>query len=163
MICKMYVCTPTVWYSGVRYIHTYVLIFFFVDDRKMNRRENCAPHFLRMECSDQSKPVKTTRLFGIEKTRIWFALPCDHESVQLAGNTTARSLSQKQQTKSPREQKTMSVPTKKPGIDIVLGAQWGDEGKGKLVDILSQVRAKLWEILGSFSYNGTFVIQYEHF
>jgi hypothetical protein len=25
------------------------------------------------------------------------------------------------------------------GIDIVLGAQWGDEGKGKLVDILSQV------------------------
>jgi hypothetical protein len=29
---------------------------------------------------------------------------------------------------------------KKQGIDIVLGAQWGDEGKGKLVDILSQVR-----------------------
>ena len=26
------------------------------------------------------------------------------------------------------------------GIDIVLGAQWGDEGKGKLVDCLSQVR-----------------------
>lgn len=26
------------------------------------------------------------------------------------------------------------------GIDIVLGSQWGDEGKGKLVDILSQVR-----------------------
>jgi len=25
------------------------------------------------------------------------------------------------------------------GIDIVLGSQWGDEGKGKLVDILSQV------------------------
>jgi hypothetical protein len=24
-------------------------------------------------------------------------------------------------------------------IDVVLGAQWGDEGKGKLVDILSQV------------------------
>lgn len=30
-------------------------------------------------------------------------------------------------------------PTKKHGIDIVLGAQWGDEGKGKLVDMLSQV------------------------
>ena len=27
----------------------------------------------------------------------------------------------------------------KHGIDIVLGAQWGDEGKGKLVDMLSQV------------------------
>lgn len=25
------------------------------------------------------------------------------------------------------------------GIDVVLGAQWGDEGKGKLVDMLSQV------------------------
>ena len=30
-------------------------------------------------------------------------------------------------------------PPKKHGIDIVLGAQWGDEGKGKLVDMLSQV------------------------
>jgi len=28
--------------------------------------------------------------------------------------------------------------TKQSGIDIVLGGQWGDEGKGKLVDILSQ-------------------------
>ena len=31
------------------------------------------------------------------------------------------------------------IPKKKNGIDIVLGAQWGDEGKGKLVDMLSQV------------------------
>ena len=30
-------------------------------------------------------------------------------------------------------------PARKHGIDIVLGAQWGDEGKGKLVDMLSQV------------------------
>ena len=29
--------------------------------------------------------------------------------------------------------------SKEHGIDIVLGAQWGDEGKGKLVDMLSQV------------------------
>lgn len=29
------------------------------------------------------------------------------------------------------------------GIDVVLGAQWGDEGKGKLVDLLSQVCAYL--------------------
>ena len=29
----------------------------------------------------------------------------------------------------------------KPGIDVVLGSQWGDEGKGKLVDMLSQVRS----------------------
>ena len=30
----------------------------------------------------------------------------------------------------------------KHGIDIVLGAQWGDEGKGKLVDVLSEVRTQ---------------------
>jgi hypothetical protein len=29
---------------------------------------------------------------------------------------------------------------RKQKIDVVLGAQWGDEGKGKLVDMLSQVR-----------------------
>mmetsp|Transcript_23659 Transcript_23659/g.36538 ORF Transcript_23659/g.36538 Transcript_23659/m.36538 type:complete len:523 (-) Transcript_23659:120-1688(-) len=35
---------------------------------------------------------------------------------------------------------TSGVPSNKNGngIDVVLGAQWGDEGKGKLVDMLSQ-------------------------
>lgn len=33
-----------------------------------------------------------------------------------------------------------STMKNKPGIDVVLGSQWGDEGKGKLVDMLSQVR-----------------------
>ena len=29
-------------------------------------------------------------------------------------------------------------PDRRPvGVDVVVGAQWGDEGKGKLVDILS--------------------------
>ena len=37
---------------------------------------------------------------------------------------------------TPRNMTTMA--TKKHGIDVVLGAQWGDEGKGKLVDVLSQ-------------------------
>jgi hypothetical protein len=38
-------------------------------------------------------------------------------------------------------QSAPSLPRERlPGIDIVLGAQWGDEGKGKLVDILSQVK-----------------------
>jgi len=32
---------------------------------------------------------------------------------------------------------TPKAAKKKQGIDIVLGGQWGDEGKGKLVDILS--------------------------
>lgn len=38
-------------------------------------------------------------------------------------------------TGSPQAQNGKS---KESGIDIVLGAQWGDEGKGKLVDLLSQ-------------------------
>ena len=33
----------------------------------------------------------------------------------------------------------ITAAAKKNGIDVVLGGQWGDEGKGKLVDILSQV------------------------
>ena len=39
--------------------------------------------------------------------------------------------------------------TKKSGIDIVLGGQWGDEGKGKLVDILSQVNHIQYSISSS--------------
>lgn len=43
-----------------------------------------------------------------------------------------------------------SLPLERqPGIDIVLGAQWGDEGKGKLVDILSQVQ----DIIMTFRFN----------
>ena len=43
-------------------------------------------------------------------------------------------------------------PTKKKQkIDVVLGAQWGDEGKGKLVDMLSQVRTKIADGWISFS------------
>jgi hypothetical protein len=36
-----------------------------------------------------------------------------------------------------------SSSNRKNGIDVVLGAQWGDEGKGKLVDLLSQVSTKI--------------------
>ena len=36
-----------------------------------------------------------------------------------------------------------TMASKNHGVDIVLGAQWGDEGKGKLVDMLSQVRSPL--------------------
>ena len=35
--------------------------------------------------------------------------------------------------------KYCSSKSKASGIDVVLGGQWGDEGKGKLVDMLSQV------------------------
>ena len=42
---------------------------------------------------------------------------------------------------------TSSHKKDKPGIDVVLGSQWGDEGKGKLVDILSQVRNKYYFVV----------------
>ena len=32
----------------------------------------------------------------------------------------------------------MAVAEAKRGVTVVLGGQWGDEGKGKLVDILAQ-------------------------
>ena len=40
-----------------------------------------------------------------------------------------------------------TMASAKYGIDIVLGAQWGDEGKGKLVDMLSQVRSWMEKII----------------
>ncbi|TFJ80152.1 hypothetical protein NSK_008709 [Nannochloropsis salina CCMP1776] len=35
------------------------------------------------------------------------------------------------------ESQSRRVPAPSPSVDVVLGSQWGDEGKGKLVDILS--------------------------
>lgn len=42
-------------------------------------------------------------------------------------------------TNDAKSSSSSSTKNKKPGIDVVLGSQWGDEGKGKLVDMLSQV------------------------
>ena len=36
------------------------------------------------------------------------------------------------------ESMCQKAETKKGSVDVILGAQWGDEGKGKLVDILSK-------------------------
>ncbi len=56
--------------------------------------------------------------------------------------TIQQTLGVADQTKSKLEHYTndaKSTKKGKPGIDVVLGSQWGDEGKGKLVDMLSQV------------------------
>ena len=42
-------------------------------------------------------------------------------------------------TKTKMLKEKQKIATRPYGIDVVLGSQWGDEGKGKLVDILSQV------------------------
>lgn len=46
-----------------------------------------------------------------------------------------------------------------PGIDVVLGGQWGDEGKGKLVDILSQEYDVCARVAGGSNAGHTIVVQ----
>jgi len=45
------------------------------------------------------------------------------------------------------------------GIDIVLGAQWGDEGKGKLVDMLSQEYDVCARVAGGSNAGHTIVVE----
>jgi len=64
------------------------------------------------------------------------------ESAGMTGSGTTRGdrLDQIERSLARLEQKLDRVDVKLPKgtpIDVVLGAQWGDEGKGKLVDILS--------------------------
>ncbi|EQC28424.1 adenylosuccinate synthetase [Saprolegnia diclina VS20] len=44
-----------------------------------------------------------------------------------------------------------------PGVDVVLGAQWGDEGKGKLVDMLSQEYDVIARVAGGANAGHTIV------
>lgn len=46
-----------------------------------------------------------------------------------------------------------------PGVDVVLGAQWGDEGKGKLVDNLSQNYDVIARVAGGANAGHTIVHQ----
>jgi len=59
--------------------------------------------------------------------------------------------------------KTTYVPSdgvaKTHGIDIVLGSQWGDEGKGKLVDILSQEYDVCARVAGGSNAGHTIVVE----
>lgn len=47
----------------------------------------------------------------------------------------------------------------KPGIDVVLGSQWGDEGKGKLVDMLSQEYDVCARVAGGSNAGHTIVVE----
>jgi len=46
-----------------------------------------------------------------------------------------------------------------PGIDVVLGSQWGDEGKGKLVDLLSQEYDVCARVAGGSNAGHTIVVE----
>lgn len=48
---------------------------------------------------------------------------------------------------------------KRPGIDVVLGSQWGDEGKGKLVDMLSQEYDVCARVAGGSNAGHTIVVE----
>lgn len=62
---------------------------------------------------------------------------------------------------SPKESKKTIVDTtsKVNGIDVVLGGQWGDEGKGKLVDILSQEYDLCARVAGGSNAGHTIVVE----
>lgn len=51
-----------------------------------------------------------------------------------------------------------SSPSRKQKIDVVLGAQWGDEGKGKLVDMLSQKYDVCARVAGGSNAGHTIVV-----
>lgn len=60
-----------------------------------------------------------------------------------------------------KNKKYVRTPTKSntgAGIDIVLGGQWGDEGKGKLVDILSQEYDVCARVAGGSNAGHTIVV-----
>mmetsp|Transcript_5282 Transcript_5282/g.11488 ORF Transcript_5282/g.11488 Transcript_5282/m.11488 type:complete len:582 (-) Transcript_5282:161-1906(-) len=56
-----------------------------------------------------------------------------------------------------RRKSTMA--SKHHGVDIVLGAQWGDEGKGKLVDMLSQEYDVCARVAGGSNAGHTIVVE----
>lgn len=55
------------------------------------------------------------------------------------------------------ESKSRFLPVR-PSVDVVLGAQWGDEGKGKLVDILSQKYDVVARVAGGSNAGHTIIV-----
>ena len=50
------------------------------------------------------------------------------------------------------------APKRRGRVDVILGAQWGDEGKGKLVDILSGKYAICARVAGGSNAGHTIVV-----
>ena len=75
-------------------------------------------------------------------------------------------LLQELRTKIDRLEQSIGAPASRPdahtthhGIDVVLGAQWGDEGKGKLVDLLSQDYDVCARVAGGSNAGHTIVVE----
>jgi adenylosuccinate synthase len=77
-------------------------------------------------------------------------------------NTTVMGLLQGLKASVANIESTLGSSTiaakKEQGIDVVLGAQWGDEGKGKLVDMLSQEYDVCARVAGGSNAGHTIVV-----
>lgn len=82
--------------------------------------------------------------------------------IQAKVETLQQTLGVADHTKSKMDGYTNDAKGKKsdkPGIDVVLGAQWGDEGKGKLVDMLSQEYDVCARVAGGSNAGHTIVVE----
>lgn len=76
-----------------------------------------------------------------------------------ANETTSSSSSVPVSSVQKYEKPSLPQKKKQHGIDIVLGGQWGDEGKGKLVDILSTEYDVCARVAGGNNAGHTIVIE----
>lgn len=81
----------------------------------------------------------------------------DDISTRLANLEKTLGNSRSMSTSSPPV--ILTAPVRKSGIDIVLGSQWGDEGKGKLVDILSSEYDVCARVAGGSNAGHTIVVE----
>ena len=92
---------------------------------------------MRSASSGETKPTVLSLLADISSR-----VSKIEESVGIQQSASAAASGGKKYVGQSELARRQTMASAKYGIDIVLGAQWGDEGKGKLVDMLSQVR--LW-------------------
>jgi hypothetical protein len=82
--------------------------------------------------------------------------------VEVADETNDDAIAEETTTRAPSvpsgpKARTASA-TKRGRVNVVLGAQWGDEGKGKLVDILSGKYAICARVAGGSNAGHTIVV-----
>ncbi|OQR86053.1 adenylosuccinate synthetase [Thraustotheca clavata] len=77
---------------------------------------------------------------------------------EVAPRDTTRGMLREVLSKLNRIESAVANPKRDgPGVDVVLGAQWGDEGKGKLVDMLSQEYDVIARVAGGANAGHTIV------
>jgi hypothetical protein len=88
---------------------------------------------------------------------------------EVADDTNENEAAEEATTLAPSPPSVPKVPvatasaTKRGRVNVVLGAQWGDEGKGKLVDILSGKYAICARVAGGSNAGHTIVVNVSPF